>query len=105
MTPPTDMLRGVRAWAALILPVAAAAASGIWFMHQNAHAQDVKIENLQTRMTQFEALAAKIDKIADDVSAIREAQAAERGWRRGLMQSLPGAEGETTNGLPRGAGG
>lgn len=92
MTPPADMLQGVRAWVALALPVVCSIAGGIWFMHQNAHAQDVKIENLQTRMTQFEASLAKLDKIADDVSAIRAAIAAERGWRRGLMQSLPGAE-------------
>ncbi len=105
MTPPSDMLRGARAWAAVVLTVAGGSAAGIWLNHQNVQAQAVKIENLQTRMTQFETLLAKIDKISDDVSAIREAQAAERGWRRGLMQSLPGAEGETINGLPRGAGG
>ncbi|MEE8361768.1 MAG: hypothetical protein V3R71_06400 [Gemmatimonadales bacterium] len=95
----------VKGWTALVVPMAGSVAAGIWFFHQSVHAQAVKIENLQTRMTQIEALAAKIDKIADDVSAIREAVAAERGWRQGLMQSLPGAEGETINGLPRGAGG
>lgn len=99
------VLSGVRAWAALVVPLVCGIAAGIWLNHQNVQAQAVKIENLQTRMTQLETSLSKIDKIADDVSAIAQALAAERGWRQGLMQSLPGAEGETINGLPRGAGG
>lgn len=95
MTPPADMLRGVRAWAALAVPLVGSVAAGIWFFHQSVHAQAVEIENLKTRTAQLEASMAKIDEIARDVSAIAQALAAERGWRRGLMQqSLPGAEGE-----------
>lgn len=84
------LMRGARAWAALAVPLAGA----MWMMHEGVQAQAVQLGNLETRMAQIEAMMSKLDKIADDVSAIRVAQAAEKGWRRGLLQSLPGAEGE-----------
>lgn len=97
--PPTTvdifrLLRGLRAWSALVVPIVGGIATVLWFMHQSVQAQAVQIAESQIRLTHIEASLSKIAKMADDVAAIRVGLADERGWRRGLLQSLPGAEGE-----------
>ena len=89
-------LRGVQAWAALAVPAMGLVAGALWFTHQGVQAQAVQLGAFEVRLTQIETAGPKIDKIAEDVTAIREALGVERGWRQGLLQSRP----KQTNGTP-----
>ena len=100
MTPdptPADVykiLRGVWAVAATAAGAMVCVGGVLWTLHTVALAQAERITKVETKVEQFDRFAGKLDRVAEDVSAIREAQAVERGRRLGLLQSLPGVEGE-----------
>ncbi len=68
--------------------------AGLWGLHQDSKAYASQVANHGARISNVEQRTDKIDTMAADITSIREALGVERGWRRGLLQSLPGAEGE-----------
>ena len=96
--PPTTgdlhkLMRGVQAWAASAA-VMTFAGGMLWALHTVAIAQAERITTVETKVEQLGEMSKKLDQVAEDVSAIREAQAVERERRLGLLQSVPGGESE-----------
>ena len=99
----------IRAFAIMAIPVIA---GGLWWMHQIDTAHALKHDRIKDRVTRVEKASTvtteKMDGMALDIRGIMIAVGAERATRealhsrpahahsghRGLLQSLPGAEGE-----------
>lgn len=92
--PPERMTRWTFAMTIGTVTMGVAVLGGLWALHQDSKAYAAQVANHGARISNIERSMARIDEMADDVSAIREALADERGWRRGLLQSLPGVESE-----------
>ena len=93
--PPESMMRWTFRLALGAVPIGLTILGLLWALHQSGKAHASTVADHGARLTNVEDKLDRIDRMADDIAAIRAGLAAERGWRQGLMQSsLPGAEGE-----------
>lgn len=90
---PPEYTRRIVAKALAWVPVLFGLAGGLWLLHTQSVAHAEWVAMAEVRISQVESRLGKIDTIADDVAEIKAALGVEQGWRRGLLQSLPGAEG------------
>lgn len=111
--PPERLTKWTFAMTGVTATICFAIMAGLWTFHLDSRASAAQIANHGARITsqgdriaKLEDAFAKVGPMADDLSVIRRLlEKAERAQLRGSRESLPGAEGETINGLPRGAGG